>query len=126
MLTRASFDYFVVRIVPEVARQEFINAAVVLYCPERRFLEARIRFSPERLRALWPAADGALIHEHLLALERVCAGCVDGGPIAALSQRERFHWLSAARSTVIQPSPVHTGTCEIPERHLARLVQQFL
>ena len=126
MLTRASFDYAVIRLVPRVERQEFINAGVVVYCPERRYLAGRTRLDASRVLALWPGADVALIAEHLRAVERVCAGAMDAGPIALLSERERFHWLTAPRSTILQPSPVHTGVCEEMDGVLERLVNQFL
>jgi hypothetical protein len=126
MPAAASFDYALLRVVPRVERQEFINAGVVVYCPEKRYLAARIRLVVERLIALWPAADAALVQQHLDAVERICAGDESAGPIARLSQRERFHWLTSPRSTIVQPSPVHTGICDATEGVLDRLEQQFL
>jgi Protein of unknown function (DUF3037) len=126
MLMAASFDYALLRVVPRVERQEFINAGVVVYCPEKRYLAARIRFDAARLKALWPEADGALVAQHLEAVERICAGDTSAGPIARLSQRERFHWLTSPRSTIIQPSPVHTGVCDGTDELLDRLEKQFL
>jgi len=122
----ASFDYAILRVVPRVERQEFINAGVIVFCLEKRYLAATVRLDAERLRALWPEADAAEIGEHLEAVPRICAGDPSAGPIAALSQRERFHWLIAPRSTIIQPSPVHTGVCDGTEGLLERLVKQFL
>jgi hypothetical protein len=122
----ASFDYALVRVVPRVERQEFINAGVVVYCPQKRFLAARIRLDEARLKALWPDADLELIREHLRAVERICAGDESGGPIAVLSMSERFHWLTSPRSTIIQPSPVHTGVCDATDELLDRLEAQFL
>ena len=122
----ASFDYAILRVVPRVERQEFINAAVVVYCPERRFLAARVRFDPERVLALWPEADVHLIRQHLEAVPRICEGDEAAGPIARIEQRERFHWLTAPRSTIIQPSPVHTGVCDATDGLLDRLEKQFL
>jgi hypothetical protein len=126
MLMAASFDYALLRVVPRVERQEFINAGVVVYCPEKRYLAARIRLDAARLKALWPEADEALVAKHLEAVERICAGDAAAGPIAKLSQRERFHWLTSPRSTMIQPSPVHTGVCDGTEELLDRLEKQFL
>ena len=126
MLKRASFDYAVIRVMPRVERQEFINAGVIVYCPERRYLGARMRLDAARVRALWPEADVALIREHLAAAERICAGETQAGPIALLSQRERFHWLTSPRSTILQPSPVHTGVCDEMNGVLERLVAQLL
>lgn len=122
----ASFDYAVLRIVPRVERQEFINAAVVVFCLEKRFLGARVHLDAERLKALWPDADVELIREHLEAVPRICAGDPAAGPIARLSERERFHWLVSPRSTVIQPSPVHTGVCTATGDLLEQLTKQFL
>jgi len=126
MHAHASFDYALLRVVPRVERQEFINAGVVVYCPEKRYLAARIRLHAARLRALWPEADAALVQQHLDAVERICAGGADAGPIARLSQRERFHWLTSPRSTIVQPSPVHTGVCDATEGLLERMEKQFL
>ncbi|HUY94504.1 MAG TPA: DUF3037 domain-containing protein [Terracidiphilus sp.] len=122
----ASFDYALVRVVPRVERQEFINAGVVVYCPQKRFLAARIRLDEVRLMALWPDADLELIRDHLRAVERICAGDESSGPIAALSMSERFHWLTSPRSTIIQLSPVHTGVCDATDKLLDRLEAQFL
>jgi hypothetical protein len=122
----ASFDYAVIRIVPRVEREEFINAGVIVFCLEKRYLAARVELDAQRLRALWPDADAGLIGEHLQAIERVCAGDPAAGPIAKLSQRERFHWLISARSTIIQPSPVHSGICDTTDGLLDRLARQFL
>lgn len=126
MPTPASFDYAIMRVVPRVERQEFINAGVVVFCLEKRYLAARVHLDRERLKALWPEADADLVSEHLEAIPRICAGDPAAGEIAKLSQRERFHWLISARSTIIQPSPVHTGVCEEMDGLLERLAQQFL
>jgi hypothetical protein len=123
---RSSFDYAILRVVPRVEREEFINAGVLLFCLERDFLAARVEVNEPRLRALWPGADVELIRQHLEAIPRICAGGPDGGPIARLSLRERFHWLVAPRSTIIQVSPVHTGLCDSPERALDELFRQMV
>jgi hypothetical protein len=122
----ASFDYAIIRVVPRVERQEFINAGVIAFCLEKRYLAARIHLDKERLKALWPAVDVELVREHLDAIPRICAGEDAAGPIAGLSQRERFHWLVSARSTIIQPSPVHSGICENTDELLDLLAKQFL
>ena len=126
MHAAASFDYALLRIVPRVERQEFINAGVVVFCLEKRYLAVRIHFDEARLKSLWPDADPALVQSHLEAVERICAADPAAGPIAALSQRERFHWIVSPRSTIIQPSPVHTGICSGTEDILDRLEKQFL
>ena len=122
----ASFDYAILRVVPRVDREEFINAGVVVFCLEKRYLDARILVNDERLRALWPELDVELVRAHLEAVPRICMGDASAGPIAKLSQRERFHWLTSPRSTIIQPSPVHTGVCDSTEGVLERLVKQFV
>jgi len=122
----ASFDYAILRVVPRVERQEFINAGVIVFCLERRYLAARMHLDAARLKALWPEADVELVRQHLDAIPRICEGDADAGPIAALEQRERFHWLVSARSTMIQPSPVHTGLCDDTGDLLDRLERQFL
>lgn len=122
----SSFDYAVIRVVPRVEREELVNAGVLLFCLERDFLRARVEVSEPRLRALWPETDVELVRQHLEAIPKICAGSPDGGPIARLSLRERFHWLVAPRSTIIQVSPVHSGLCESPERALDELFQQMV
>ena len=121
-----SYDYAVVRVVPRVEREEFVNAGVILFCLERDFLGAKVELDRDRVRALWPGADLALVEEHLAAIPRVCAGGEGGGPIGRLSPRERFHWLVAPRSTVIQVSPVHSGLCEDPALELEHLLDRMV
>lgn len=121
-----SFDYAAIRIVPRVEREEFLNAGMILFCPERKFLGVRTHLDPERLRALWPSLDMEEIRRHLEAFVRVAEGASDAGPIARLSQRERFHWLVAPRSTIIQVSAVHSGICEQPMDKLEQLFQRLV
>jgi Protein of unknown function (DUF3037) len=124
--TLNSFDYAVIRVVPRVERQEFLNAGVVLFCLQRRFLQARVQAQEERWRTLWPHLDLEAVRLHLEAFVKVCRGDLDAGPIAHLSQRERFHWTVAPRSTVIQVSPVHSGLCDDPETALEQLFQKLV
>jgi hypothetical protein len=121
-----SFDYATIRVVPRVEREEFINAGIIVFCLEKKFLAARIHLDEARLKALWPTIDLDLVREHLEAIPRICAGDPAAGPIAKLSQRERFHWLIAPRSAMIQPSPVHTGLCESADDLPERLARQLL
>lgn len=123
---KPAYSYAMVRVVPRVDRGEFINAGVVLYSPERRYLGASTWLDERRLVALWPNADVNLIRRHLHALQQVAEGGSEGGPIAALSQRERFHWLTAPRSAMIQISPVRTGISDNPEQMLARLTADIV
>lgn len=120
-----SFDYAVLRVVPRVDREEFINAGVIVFCAEQPFLGARVHFAEARLKALWPALDVELVRQHLEAVPRICSGDPSAGPIARLAARERFHWLVAPRSTIIQVSPVHSGLCETPAEVLDRLFGQL-
>lgn len=124
MPARSSFDYAVIRVVPRVERGEHINAGVILFCLEKDFLKARIEVNEPRLRALWPEIDLDLVRRHLEAIPKICDGAPDAGPIGRLSLRERFHWLVAPRSTIIQVSPVHAGLCDHPERAIDDLFQK--
>lgn len=127
MPVTSSFDYAIVRVVPRVERGEFINAGIIIFCLEHRFLEARVVVDEPRLKALWPQIDVELIRRHLQAIPRVAAGDPAAGPIAKLSQRERFHWLVSPRSTIIQVSPVHTGLCDdSPASAIDRLARRLL
>ncbi len=122
----SSFDYAVVRVVPRVEREEFINAGIILYCLSRGFLEARVELDEARLQALAPEVDVALVRSHLESIPRICAGGRAGGPIGRLSQKERFHWLVAPRSTLLQTGPVHSGLCEEPAAALEHLLQRMV
>ena len=118
---RSPFQYALLRVVPHVERGEAINAGVVLFCRQLRFLAARTVLDEGRLRAIAPDVDPEPIRARLAVLERVAAGDPAGGPLAALPPSERFGWLAAASSTVVQPSAVHTGMCEDPHALLDRL-----
>ena len=121
-----TYDYAVVRVVPDVQRAEFVNAGVIVACLARGFLEARIELDEARLRALDPAADVDALRGALTAIPAICAGGDDAGPIGRLSMRERFDWLVAPRSTSIQVSPVHTGRTGDPAAALERLLQRVV
>jgi hypothetical protein len=123
---RSSYEYAIVRVVPHVEREEFINAGVILHCHARDYLAAAIELDAERLRALAPAVDEELVRWHLAAIPRVCAGGPEAGPIGKLSRRERFHWLIAPRSTMIQTSPGHAGLCDAPAAAIARLLERMV
>jgi hypothetical protein len=115
------FAYAIVRVVPRVERGESLNAGIVLLCRPRRFLGARVALDEARLRALDPACDPADVRDHLAVVEQIAAGDPAGGPIAALSQPERYHWLVAPSSTIIQPSEAHTGLTADPAATLEHL-----
>jgi hypothetical protein len=120
------YEYAIVRVVPRVEREEFVNVGVIVSCPARDFLEARIEPDEQRLKALDPAIDIESIRTHLTAIPAICAGGPDAGPIGELPQRRRFEWLTAPRSTVIQTSPVHTGYCQDPEAVLESLLETMV
>jgi hypothetical protein len=120
------FDYAVIRVVPRVERGEFVNVGVVLFCRTRRFLQARIALDEQRLLALAPDIDFDDLRQHLRAITLICEGDPAGGPIARLPQPERFHWLVAPRSAIIQTSPVHPGMGDDPASALQRLLETMV
>jgi hypothetical protein len=120
------FQYAIVRVVPRIERGECVNAGVVLFCRQRRFLAARMRLDEARVLALAPDADMDAVRGHLDALVRIAAGDPGAGPIAALPASERFHWIVAPSSTIIQCSPVHTGLSDDPEAELDHLVERLV
>jgi len=122
----SQFQYAIVRVVPRVERGECLNAGVIMLCRPRRFLAAKVGLDEARLRAIAPDADPAAILPHLEAIERIAAGDPSAGPIARLTAAERFHWLVAPSSTVIQPSEVHTGLCEDPAEELEHLFDRLV
>jgi hypothetical protein len=120
------FDYAVVRVVPRVERGEFINAGVIVSCPSQNYLKARVELDVERLAAIDPGFDRETIERHLAAIQHICEGGAQSGPIGLLPQRARFHWLVAPRSTIIQTSPTHTGFCEDGDRVLEHLFETMV
>jgi hypothetical protein len=119
---RSPYQYAIVRVVPRVERGERLNVGVVLLCRPRRYLGASVALDEARLRAIAPDLDPATVRPHLAAIEAIARGDEDAGPIARLGIAERFHWLVSPASTIIQPSEVHTGLCEDPDRELEHLM----
>jgi hypothetical protein len=117
-----TYDYAIIRVVPRVERGEFVNAGIILSCDVERILLARIELDEHRLLALDPRADLVSIRDALAVIPALCAGGPDSGPIGAMSERERFHWLVSPKSTIVQTSPVHTGQCADPEGALEHLM----
>ena len=122
----SSFDYALIHVVPRVERGEFINAGVILFCRERRFLEARVALDEARLEVLAPGIDCTEVRRHLAVFPLIAAGSPDAGPIARLDLAGRFHWLVAPRSTIIQTSPVHSGLCTDPRAVLDRIFDSLV
>ena len=120
------YEWAVVRVVPRVERCEFVNAGAVVYCQALDFLEAQVDLDVGRLRALAPDTDADAVRRHLQAVRDVCAGAPHSGPAAARPVGERFRWLVAPRSTVVQLSPVHTGITMAPAAELARLMERMV
>jgi hypothetical protein len=123
---RSPFSYLILRVVPSVERGERLNVGVVLFCRQLGFLGARVALDEERLAALAPGLAAAEVGEHLAALVRVAEGDPEGGPIAALEPSERFGWLAAPSSTIIQASEVHTGLCQDPPAMLDALFTRLV
>ena len=121
-----AFQYAIWRVVPSVERGEALNVGVVVYCRRRQFLAARVLVDETRLHALSPDLDVDAIRRHLDGMARIAAGDPDGGAIAAMPQSERFGWLTAASSTIVQPSPIHTGLCGDPQAVLDRLYTRLV
>lgn len=119
---RWAFEYFVVRCVPRVEREEFVNLGVVLFCPTRGFLAAATDVHAGRVAALAPELDLADVQAALDTIAAVCRGDHTAGPVALQPQRERFGWLAAPRSTVVQPGPVHAGVTADPGAELEHLL----
>jgi len=117
-----TYDYAVIRVVPRVEREEFVNAGVIVSCPERGFLGAAIELDAARVAALDPTVDLEALRAHLAAIPAICAGGEAAGAIGRMSQKERFRWLTAPRSTIVQTSPAHAGRCDDPAGLLEHLL----
>jgi hypothetical protein len=117
-----TYDYAIIRVVPKVEREEFVNVGAIVSCPAKGFLEARIELDEQRLKALDATLDIESVRLHLASIAAICAGGEQAGPIGQLSQRERFHWLTAPRSTIIQTSAVHSGHTTNPVSVLEHLL----
>lgn len=120
------YSYAIVRVVPRVEREEFLNVGVILFARTRRFLDVRIELDEERLTAFAPGVDLDAVRRHLEAFRAVCTGAASGGPVATLPLSERFHWLTAPRSTVIQTSPIHVGSGDNLPAAIEELLDGFV
>jgi hypothetical protein len=121
-----SYDYAIIRVVPRVDREEFINVGVIVSCPALDYLAARIELDEARLRVLHPDIDLDMVRQNLASIPVICAGGPGSGPIGRLTPRERFHWLVATRSTMIQTSSVHTGKCDQPSQVMENLLDRMV
>jgi hypothetical protein len=121
MPARAAYEYSVIRVVPRIEREECVNAGVVLFCKQHRYLSARVYLDEARVLALDPSADLECIRQQLDLVPLLAEGGVAAGELGALSQAERFRWITSPRNTVIQPSPVHPGLCDDPRAALEAL-----
>jgi len=121
-----TYDYAIIRVVPRVDRGEQVNVGIILSCPAADFLDARIEVDDALLLALDPLIDVAAVRANLAVIPAVCRGGAEAGPIGALDARGRFRWLVSPRSTIIQPSPVHTGRTHDPARCLEHLMDRVV
>lgn len=122
MPARIAFEYAIVRVVPRVEREEFVNSGAIVYAEKLGFLAARIELDEVRLRAIAPDVDLELVQRHISTVPLVCGGGEAAGPIGALPVLERWRWLTAPRSTILQTSPAHSGLCESPDSLLEHLL----
>lgn len=120
------FEYAVIRVVPHVEREEFLNVGIILLCAHQKFLKTKFELNEERLRVLCEKSDFSELRDHITSFERICSGGDDAGPIGKLSMPERFRWLTATRSTVLQTSKVHPGLCPDAGEMLDRLFLQLV
>lgn len=120
------FEYAVIRVVPRVEREEFLNVGVILFSRKQNFLQALFHLDKTRLQAFSDKLDTGEVEEHLLAFERICNGGPDSGPIGQLDMASRFRWLTATRSTVVQTSKVHPGFCSNPQEAIQKLFAQLV
>jgi hypothetical protein len=124
MQERHLYEYAIVRWVPQVERDEFINIGVIVYCSGKKYLSARFELDQDRLRAFHKSFGADELQQHVDAIKNICAGDSEGGPIAALDAPSRFRWLTAVRSTVVQTSRVHPGYCFSPDETLDKIFKQ--
>lgn len=121
-----SFEYAIIRVVPRVEREEFVNVGVILYCRPHKFLRTMIRVDQQRLAALSGKIDFGELQQHLRAIEEIANGTAAAGPIGKLDMASRFRWLTATRSTIVQSSKVHPGICSDPQEKIRKLFEQYV
>lgn len=126
MQNRHLFEYAVIRVVPRVEREEFINVGVILYCAKQKFLKCRFEVNEARLLAFNCEVDADVILANLSAIELICCGGKNSGAIGQLDLASRFRWLTATRSTVVQASKVHPGFCSNADETLIQLFDKMV
>ena len=120
------YEYAVIRLVPIVEREEFLNVGVILYSKDARFLQMKVHLPQEKIQVFAPGLDISEIERYLLVWQWICVGDVQGGPIASLDLPNRFRWLTAVRSTIIQSSRIHPGMSASPSACLEKLFEQYV
>jgi hypothetical protein len=121
-----TYDYAILRVVPRVDRGEAVNVGVILSCPDLQFLEARVELDEARVLTLDPTVDLATVKDTLNAIVAICRGDAATGPLGEMPQRNRFHFVVNPRSTIIQPSPTHTGRTLDPAATLDALMVKLV
>jgi hypothetical protein len=120
------YEYAIIRVVPRVEREEFLNVGVVLFCKKEKYLKVKFRLDQKKLLMLCPDLDMEQLEKNLASFEKICQGSADGGPIAQMDSPSRFRWLTAVRSSVIQTSRPHPGMCDDLESTLSRLFSELV
>lgn len=126
MQDKVTYEYAIIRVVPEVEREEFFNVGVILYSKRKKYLDIKYHINEQKLRAFSPALDITFLNNYLHAWKLVCQGAPEGGPIGQLDLAYRYRWLTASRSTIIQSSKTHPGLCSHPQEVLERLFNQYV
>lgn len=126
MQDKRLYEYAVIRVVPRVEREEFLNVGVVLFCKKENYLQVRYKLDSGKLRILSPELDLEQLEQNLQSFDKICRGTKDGGPIAQMDTASRFRWLTAVRSSVIQTSRPHPGLCDDPNSTLDRLFKELV
>ncbi len=126
MSERTVYEYAVVRVVPRVEREEFVNVGVALFCRKQKYAAVIFHINESKLKAIDSAVDIDLVKAHLQSFQKICNGDKDAGKIASLDQDERFRWLTANRSTIIQTSATHIGMCHSAEETHQELLKKLI
>ncbi len=126
MQDRYTFEYAIIRVVPKVEREEFFNVGVILFCKRKKFLDIKYQISKDKLNAFAPEIELELLNEYLNAWKLICDGDASGGLIGEFELSDRFRWLAACRSTIIQSSKTHPGLCFEPEKELEDIFKTYV